>query len=640
MNWSESAKVVAASSGDTVKLLDISENECGLTYSPSPGSTVNSVKWNHNNMVLASAGDDGKVSLWRRNGTRLWVVPSKNDGGGGIVESISTINFCNKGSRYLCSGGTGQVVRVWDLQSKRCIKWLKGHTDTITGVMCNCRDEHVASVSRKGKLIVHNLVSGAKASDLKDPQEQVLVALDYSRISRHLLVTAGDEGSIHLWDTTGHNPKASWSKQHTAPATGVAFSPTNDKIIGSVGLDMKLYTFDTGSKKPSSCIHHEAPFCSLAYSDDGLSLAATTTTGEVVLYDVRVKPQPLTVIHAYEHQAITSISWQRSKPVTFNKSSCTDETILLAGDVGDMIIMPDPLPSAASGFMISEQPYPRSSLVNPTLARLHAPHNNVMDDMEVFSPIVEVQPLTPSFDKLWDNHDSPEKDIDRLIHSQRFGLSKEAANHENPTFNTRSSSISKQVETESTSNPAAVRGGPRKGWGGERALEKFIHRRQSTKMVSRFAKPMGLMPSLHGRETSEAVLSSILTKSIDTSTNDPCPPRFSDYASPKSKKTGSETREDILNNILSNSQPPTPNGEDDHKISLQSDSGKSEETLASFEESIHKDMQNLHLEILRQFHVQEMGMSSVMRLILENQAEIMQEIQSLREQIQHFHHLL
>lgn len=36
----------------------------------------------------------------------------------------------------------------------------------------------------------------------------------------------------------------------------------------------------------------------------------------------------------------------------------------------------------------------------------------------------------------------------------------------------------------------------------------------------------------------------------------------------------------------------------------------------------------------------QMGMSSVMRLILENQAEIMQEIQSLREQIQHFHHLL
>lgn len=31
--------------------------------------------------------------------------------------------------------------------------------------------------------------------------------LDYSRFSRHLLVTAGDDGTVHLWDTTGRNPK-------------------------------------------------------------------------------------------------------------------------------------------------------------------------------------------------------------------------------------------------------------------------------------------------------------------------------------------------------------------------------------------------------------------------------------------------
>ncbi|GKE21659.1 hypothetical protein Tco_1433171, partial [Tanacetum coccineum] len=35
---------------------------------------------------------------------------------------------------------------------------------------------------------------------------QVLRVLDYSRTTRHLLVTTGDEGSVHLWDTTGHNP--------------------------------------------------------------------------------------------------------------------------------------------------------------------------------------------------------------------------------------------------------------------------------------------------------------------------------------------------------------------------------------------------------------------------------------------------
>ena len=29
-------------------------------------------------LVLASAGEDGRVSLWRKNGQSLWMVPAKN----------------------------------------------------------------------------------------------------------------------------------------------------------------------------------------------------------------------------------------------------------------------------------------------------------------------------------------------------------------------------------------------------------------------------------------------------------------------------------------------------------------------------------------------------------------------------------
>lgn len=76
-------------------------------------------------------------------------------------------------------------------------------------------------------------------------------------------------------------------------------------------------------------------------------------------------------------------------------------------------------------------------------------------------------------------------------------------------------------------------------------------------------------------------------------------------------------------------------------------------------------MRNLHIEILRQFHMQEvcfsaslaycfvlavlslivgtimqMEISSVMRVILENQAELMKEVQSLRKETQQLRQLL
>ncbi|KZV34978.1 hypothetical protein F511_04952 [Dorcoceras hygrometricum] len=794
MSSSGSVKLLlAASGGDTVKLFDISvepQNPCVLTHSPSPAFRVNSVKWNHNNLVLATAGEDSKIYLWRKNGQSLWTVGETVE----PSESISTISFSNKGSRYLCSGGTGQVVRIWDLQNNKCVRRLKGHCDTITGVVYNCKDEHIASVSRNGDLILHNLASSTKAAELRDPngqvdfvilrssanaivplkmcssyacmhlisplnflsklQDQVLGSLDYSRISRHLLVTAGDDGSIHLWDTTGRSPKVSWLRQHSAPTSGVSFSPSNDKIIASVGLDMKLYTFDSSSRKPAYCIPYEAPFSSLAFTDDGLTLAAGTSTGQVVFYDVRGKPQPITVLRAYgSSEAVTNLCWQRSKSVGVNENNCTNETVLLAGDVGDSILMPDPLPSRASSFhsmststapslSSSEETPLRSSVVSVgSLARLHAPRNyNFKDDMEVFSPLVEVQPVTPSLDKLWDKHDGSKKDLDKkssfLFPSRRYGFPEEGANDNHPIFDWKSNLASKQDDARSTfsqltSTPTSTLADdsssitPPEAWGGERLADKFIHHRQSINLPSRFSmltssnSTSGLasgsqdslltnnsntnsltsglsLANLRVRETSnqdpsgpsDAVLSPLGSKLNTGQTNidtfGPAlslPKRFSSYAerigaspsfsdassfsmaSPKSKKTGAETREELLNSLLSRSEMPSASGTDVlttskdgmpqlQRAPLQSDMqpGASftlqlfqrtlEETFTSFQKSIHEDMRNLHIEILRQFHMQEMETSRAMNSILENQAAIMKELKSLRKETQMLRRLL
>ncbi|KAI9157349.1 hypothetical protein LWI28_021095 [Acer negundo] len=796
-----SMALLAASGGDTVKLFDVSVepgDPCILTYTPSPGYLVNSVKWNHTNLVVASAGDDKKISLWRKNGQSMGTIPvSGTDSGDSIEESILAISFSNKGSRYICSGGSGQVVRIWDLQRKRCIKWLRGHTNSITGAMYNCKDEHLASISLSGDLILHNLASGARATELKDPNEQVLRALDYSRISRHLLVTAGDDGTVHLWDTTGRSPKVSWLKQHSAPTAGISFSPSNDKIIASVGLDKKLYTYDSGSRRSSSCISYEAPFSSLAFRDDGWVLAAGTSNGRVVFYDVRGKPQPFTVLRAYSSsEAVSSLCWQRSKPVIVNESTCTAETALLGGAAEDSILMPDPLPSVTSSSSTAvsgSRLHSRSSLAaeassltmsssgsisstlhlssgeetpqrghlwpGGTLSRLHAPRTsyNFKDDMEVFSPLVEVQPITPSLDKLWDDHDGVKKDhlhIDKKpssllfpSSSRRFPYAEDGAN-DHPIFDWKTSSTSKQDDTKSsfaqltpTPTPTPTSKSedssitPPEAWGGEKLSDKIAHLRQPLSLPSRFGMftsggltsgsmysglhdtsssmgqtsmssltssnpshenlrtkdvfPTPDSPSLGFPEHLSSSLTSLslVSKGISGSVGDSprtsslnLPRRFSTYAeristtsafsdgtslsvgSPKTKKTGAETREELLNNLLSRSdmsvatEPGTlpainggisqpikashPDSQQGSNFTLQLFQRTLEETLDSFQKSIHEDMRNLHIEILRQFHMQEMETTSVMNTVLENQAELMKEIKSLRKENQQLRQLL
>ncbi|XP_039023614.1 protein NEDD1-like [Hibiscus syriacus] len=796
MNLSDpSSELLAASGGDTVKIFDIKlepNDPCVLTYSPSPSCVVNSVKWNHTNLVVASAGEDKKISLWRKNGQRIGTIPvDGSNSGDNIEESILAISFSNKGSRYICSGGSGQVVRIWDLQRKRCIKWLRGHTSSITGVMYNCKDEHLASISLSGDLILHNLASGAKAAELKDPDAQELKVLDYSRISRHILVTAGDDGSVHLWDTTGRSPKVSWLNQHSAPTAGISFSPSNDKIIASVGLDKKLYTYDSGSRRPSAFISYEAPFSSLAFRDDGWTLAAGTGNGRVVFYDIRGKLQPFTVLRAYSSsEAVSSLCWQRSKPAIVNETTCTAETALLGGAMEDSVLMPDPLPSvtssslslstAVSGSRTTGRAGPAavssltsstrsvsgslnlsSSLDTPirshlwtggTLTRLQAPRStfNFKDDMEVFSPLVDIHPITPSLDKLWDGHDGAKKEhlpADKkpssvmFPSSRRFTFADDGAS-DHPVLDWKSSSMSQQDDTKSFtalgSTPAPSSKSeetsitPPEAWGGEKMSDKFSHLRQ---LPSRFGMPAsgGLTTSSiysgqdQSSSLSQASISSVTASNLsyenlrtrDVSSNQETslglpehfssssmsalafgskgttgagsldspklasfalPRRFSTYAeristtsafsdgtshlvaSPKTKKTGTETREELFNSLLSRSDSliaaesgvlPAMNGgtlqhhkapqqdpQQGSNFTLQLFQRTLEETLDSFQKSIHGDMRNLHIEILRQFHMQETEMSRVMSSMLQNQAELMEEVKSLRKENQQLRQLL
>lgn len=706
-------------------------------------------------LIVASAGDDKKISLWHKKGHNVGQLPTSSiDRGDDIEECIYSISFSNKGSRYLCSGGSGHIVRIWDLQRKRCIKWLSGHTDTITGVMYNCKDEHLASISMKGDLILHNLASGARAAELSDPNGQVLRVLDYSRNSRHLLVTAGDDGSVHLWDATAKAPKMSWLKQHSAPTSGVCISPSSDKIIATVGLDKKLYTLDSGSRRPTHTIPHEAPFSSLAYNDDGTILAAGTNSGRVVFYDVRGKPQPLTILRAYNSsEAVIGLCWQRSKPVIVNENS-SSEVALLGGTSEESVLMPDPLPSAtptsfSSGVVttglrssltantstMEETPYRTRSLSGGPLSKLQAPRSNynLKDDMDVFSPLVDVQPFTPSSGNWWDEHGSDDTKKDdktgekKLSTTRKFSYT-EGNDEPHPisdwrsTANSRQDSISSVTTTSMPSWKSELSISSPETATGNALPDRLAQRQQISRFGASAFSTGGLAftalqdsssaasHSLKGSLTSNILMnlqnkgilsnanssldasspnlqsslpSSYVSKAVSSlnpdqpgaaqSTSMWRPTTYTDrmssssvfsdglasaFGSTKSKKTGAETKDELLSSLLSRQEaaiasssasPLASNGvvppqsantgsstdqQGASSFSLQYVQRMLEESLGSVQKSIHEDVRNLHIELLRQFHMQEMEMSGVLNLVLEKVEGLTKEVQQLRRENQ------
>lgn len=151
------------------------------------------------------------------------------------------------------------------------------------------------------------------------------------------------------------------------------------------------------------------------------------------------------------YQPITSLCWQRSKPVIINENACSAENALLGATGEDYIVMPDPLPSlstnlpsvtsgvssrgsvhsgistdtslltsthishaSSASYLSTAEDTPQQNHLSVTgvLARLQAPHSsyNYNDDMDVFSPLVEVHPITPSLGHWWDDHDDSKKE--------------------------------------------------------------------------------------------------------------------------------------------------------------------------------------------------------------------------------------
>nr|CAB3449786.1 unnamed protein product [Digitaria exilis] len=632
------APLLATCGGDTVKLFDVtveSGDPCVLAYTPSPGNPVNAAKWNHTNLIVASAGDDKKISLWHKKGQNVGQLPTSNiDRGDDIEECIYSISFSNKGSRYLCSGGSGHIVRIWDLQRKRCIKWLSGHTDTITGVMYNCKDEHLASISMKGDLILHNLASGARAAELSDPNGQVLRVLDYSRNSRHLLVTAGDDGSVHLWDTTAKSPKAvtglCW--QRSKPVIVNENSSSEVALLGGTSEESVLMPDPLPSATPTSF--------SSGVVTSGLRSSLTASTSNLDETPYRTRPLsggPLSKLQAPRSNYNLKDDMDVFSPLV-DVQPFTPSSGSLWDEHGSNDTKKDDKPGDKKLLTTRKFPYMESNDEPHPISDWRSTATSRQDS---------ISSMTTTSMPSWKSElsiSSPETATgnalpDRLIQRQqisRFGASAFSTGGLAFTALQDSSSASSQLLKGSlTSN--ILMNLQNKGLlsNANSTLDASAPNLQSSLPSSYGSKAVSsLNPDQPG-----AAQSSSMWKPTTYTDRMSSSSVFSDglasaFGSTKSKKTGAETKDELLSSLLSRQEaatastsasPLASNGvvppqlantgsstdpQGASSFSLQYVQRMLEESLGSVQKSIHEDVRNLHIELLRQFHMQEEGFMS------------------------------
>ncbi|KAJ6357653.1 hypothetical protein OIU78_005489 [Salix suchowensis] len=165
-----------------------------------------------------------------------------------------------------------------------------------------------------------------------------------------------------------------------------------------------------------------------------------------------------------------------------------------------------------SSMTLAEETLHRSHLWPGTLIKLNPNSSyNFKYEMEVFSPLVDVQPITPLLDKFWDDHEglkkgnlSVEKKPSSLLFpssSRRFPFQKDGTN-DYPIFDWKSSSTSRQNDARSFTLPGGSTPSsssksddssitPPEAWGDERLSDKTANLHQPLNLPSRFAITSG-----------------------------------------------------------------------------------------------------------------------------------------------------
>ena len=266
-----------------------------LLHKPPPGVVaaalkhtrgVNTVAVSPNGGILASAGWDNKLRLWKLGDAELKVWAVLPGGPSGLAFSPD--------GKTLMGGAPDQSVQLWDLSGVQPKKkaTLSGHSNRPFAVAISPTNKLMASGCGNPILRVWKTNDG-------EPETWAIIgeedgALGVSSLSfspeGSMLAIGHFAGVLHLWDFT---PNLMW--QRTIPKVNgrlTAFSPVGKQLAFTNEDSVTIWNLSDQKPKPLTVLRDGpkgllvSPVTSLSYSSDGKLLATAWKNRKVIVWDV------------------------------------------------------------------------------------------------------------------------------------------------------------------------------------------------------------------------------------------------------------------------------------------------------------------------------------------------------------------
>ncbi|KAF9124529.1 Protein nedd1 [Mortierella sp. 14UC] len=259
----------------------------------------------------------------------------------------------------------GQRVLTWDAVTSRTVENFE-MPSRINALAMKTDDALLAIGQNSGALDVVNRTTGT-SDRLDTPNSFVFSRLEYSIFNKSILGGIGNDGILRLWDTGSTGSSAayhSFEQKHEVPINSMAFSPFNRFLICTVGLDRRYTLYDVDQKSVVKTRNVDHALTSVAFKNDGFSMAFGTDQGKVLLYDLRSTNRPISVVNTNVHAPITSIHFQGRRGSTLRRHQTLNGSLLKRQNSAGS--KPTIFSSEASLASVSTTPMARSQTLGNT----------------------------------------------------------------------------------------------------------------------------------------------------------------------------------------------------------------------------------------------------------------------------------